>query len=337
MALDLNGSNQYLNASGLTLGGADFSVAATIQIDSLKIGAGMLSAAGSANWFLQLGGAPVYPISFYGADAPSSPSTGQVYRIVGTYTHSASTTRLYVNGVLTATSAPSNSIASNSGIDIGRRGDGVYFDGMIAEVGVWKGLVLSAANAREYALGYTPDQIRPDKLAGYWELTKDDDYRDLAGARTLTAFNSPGWRTHPRMIGRTMAQVGQSMATVPSAPTFVSASAVSASQINTAWSTPSSNGGVAITGYSIQRRSPSGSGDWTTIVEDTGTTDANYSDTGLSASTNYGYRFAAINSVGVGAYSIEASDTTEAEPEPEPPPQNQWTTQSGMGAGLGFD
>lgn len=211
MAVDFNGSNQYLNASGLTLGGADFSVACTVRIDSLVVGAGMLSAAGSANWFLQLGGAPVYPISFYGANAPSSPSTGALYRLVGTYTHSANTTRLYVGGVLTATSAPSISIASNSGMDVGRRGDGVYFDGMIAEVGVWKGLVLSAANAREYARGYTPDQIRPDKLAGYWELVEDDEYRDLAGGRTLTAFNSPDWRTHPRMIGRTRPQVGKTM------------------------------------------------------------------------------------------------------------------------------
>lgn len=125
--------------------------------------------------------------------------------------------------------------------------------------------------------------------------------------------------------------------TEPGAPTFVSATAASSSQIDLAWSTPSSDGGAAITGYRIQRRSPSGSGDWTTIVSDTESTDTSESDTGLTASTNYGYRYAAINSVGVGAYSIEADDTTEAEPEPEATPSSKWTTQSGMAAGLGFD
>lgn len=155
---------------------------------------------------------------------------------------------------------------------------------------------------------------------------------DLSGAGVTTDFEG-GTRSGTPTIGW---DEYLSPATVPSAPTFVSVAAVSASQIDLAWSIPSSDGGAAITGYRIQRRSPSGSGDWTTIVSDTESTDTSASDTGLSASTNYGYRFAAINSVGVGAYSIEVSDTTEAAPEPESAATN-WTTQSGMAAGLGFD
>ena len=215
MAVDLNGSNQYLNASGLTVGGADFSVAATIICDTRSVGRGVMGSSGSTAWFIQIGGDPTNGLAFGTAGDPSTFPTGTLRRVVGTYTHSGTTCRLYIDGTLVASNS-SSALASSTGIDIGRRGDGfAYWDGMIAEVAVWPGLALSAANAREYARGYTPDQIRPDKLRGYWEQTKNDGYRDMAGGRTLTAFNSPGWRTHPRMIGRTMAQVGQSAAPEP--------------------------------------------------------------------------------------------------------------------------
>jgi hypothetical protein len=127
--------------------------------------------------------------------------------------------------------------------------------------------------------------------------------------------------------------------TEPDAPTSLTATADGSSQIDLAWTAPAEDGGEAITGYRIQRRSPSGSGDWTTIVADTESTDTTYSDTGLDADTNYGYRVAAINSVGVGAFSTEANDTTDEAPEPEPSSSTStnWTTQSGLGSAMGYD
>ncbi|MBI5145754.1 MAG: fibronectin type III domain-containing protein [Thaumarchaeota archaeon] len=97
--------------------------------------------------------------------------------------------------------------------------------------------------------------------------------------------------------------------TVPGAPTSLSATAVSSSQLNLFWNAPASNGGSTITGYKIERESPIGGG-WSTIVTNTGTTSTSYSDTGLDAATQYNYRVFAINAVGIGPASATASSVT---------------------------
>jgi len=96
--------------------------------------------------------------------------------------------------------------------------------------------------------------------------------------------------------------------TVPQTPTNLSATAVSSSQINLSWNTPSNDGGSTITGYKIER-STDGS-NWSTIVTDTGTSRTTNSNTGLSANTTYFYHVSAINSVGTGNSSNTASATT---------------------------
>src|SRR3989475_3772114 len=54
-------------------------------------------------------------------------------------------------------------------------------------------------------------------------------------------------------------------ATIPSAPTNLSATAVSPSQINFRWTAPTNNGGSSITGYQIERSTDGGT-TWNTIV-----------------------------------------------------------------------
>jgi fibronectin type 3 domain-containing protein len=91
--------------------------------------------------------------------------------------------------------------------------------------------------------------------------------------------------------------------TVPSAPTGLSASAVSSSQINLSWNAVS-----GATSYNIYRSTTSNGQGSTPIA--TGVTTTNFSNTGLSASTTYYYKIAAVNSNGTSSQSGEASATT---------------------------
>src|SRR5438445_3192345 len=84
-------------------------------------------------------------------------------------------------------------------------------------------------------------------------------------------------------------------ATIPSAPTNLSATAVSPSQINLSWTAPTNNGGSAITGYKIERSTDGGT-TWSTIVSSTA--NSWYSNYFLSANSTYTYRVSAINAIG---------------------------------------
>lgn len=96
--------------------------------------------------------------------------------------------------------------------------------------------------------------------------------------------------------------------TVPYQVTGLVATASIASEIDLSWTAPY-NGGSPITGYKIERESPVGGG-WSTLVSNTGNTNTTYSDTGLEQDTQYNYRVSAINTIGIGTPSSEASDTT---------------------------
>lgn len=83
---------------------------------------------------------------------------------------------------------------------------------------------------------------------------------------------------------------------VPSAPTKLNVIALSTSSLKLTWNMPADNGGAPITGYSIQRNG-------TILVNNTGTTQTNYVDTGLLSNHQQTYRVAAWNSAGLGPYS----------------------------------
>ncbi len=99
-----------------------------------------------------------------------------------------------------------------------------------------------------------------------------------------------------------------SLPSVPAAPSNLTATAVSSSQINLAWTDNSSNE----TGFKIERKAGSG-GTWSQIAT-VGAGVTSYQNTGLSASTTYYYRVRATNSAGDSAYSNEANATTQAPP-----------------------
>jgi len=91
---------------------------------------------------------------------------------------------------------------------------------------------------------------------------------------------------------------------VPAAPTNLSATAVSRSQINLAWSDNASDE----TGFRVERSTNGGS---FTVVKSLPTTDVtSYSDTGLARNTTYTYRVLATNATGDSAPSNSASAKT---------------------------
>ena len=93
--------------------------------------------------------------------------------------------------------------------------------------------------------------------------------------------------------------------TPPTAPSLT-ASAVSASQINLAWSASTDN--VAVTGYRVERCQGSGCTDFVQIATPSGIF---YNDTGLTAATSYSYRVRAADAAGnLGGYSSVVSATT---------------------------
>ena len=100
-------------------------------------------------------------------------------------------------------------------------------------------------------------------------------------------------------------------ATVPGAPTGLTATASGATQIDLSWSAPGSTGGSAITGYKIEV-SANGTSGWTDQVADTNSTATTYAHTGLAAGDTRHYRVSAINTNGAGTASNVANATTGA-------------------------
>src|SRR5882724_2980287 len=98
----------------------------------------------------------------------------------------------------------------------------------------------------------------------------------------------------------------------PPAPTGLTTTVASSSQINLSWS-----GSSGATTYNVKRATISG-GPYTTIV--TGVTGTTYSDTGLTASTTYYYVVSAVNTNGESANSTEAAGTTFAAVTAPPAP-----------------
>jgi hypothetical protein len=104
---------------------------------------------------------------------------------------------------------------------------------------------------------------------------------------------------------------GGSVVTAPDPPTSVSGTAGDA-QVPLSWTAPTYNNGAAITDYTIQYSSNSGSS-WTTFSDGVSTATSG-TVTGLTNSTPYIFRVAAVNSAGTGSYSSNSASITPVAP-----------------------
>ncbi len=108
-------------------------------------------------------------------------------------------------------------------------------------------------------------------------------------------------------IGGTSNTVSYITPNLPTAPTSLTAALTgttnSASVLN--WGSPSNTSGYTVIGYQIERNDNSAG--WSVLVADTGNSGTVYTNTGLTAGTNYVYRISAITAVGMGPASNTAS------------------------------
>src|SRR5207249_4531389 len=106
----------------------------------------------------------------------------------------------------------------------------------------------------------------------------------------------------------------------PTAPSGLSATAVSGSQINLSWTASTDN--VGVTGYLVERCQGAGCSSFAQIATPAGTS---LNDTGLTAGAGYSYRVRATDAAAnLSGYSAVASATTP-------------TVTAGLAAAYGFN
>ena len=93
----------------------------------------------------------------------------------------------------------------------------------------------------------------------------------------------------------------------PNPPTGLGATAISPTMIKLVWTEPTSNGGWPTTSYKVERKV--GTATYSVLAANTGNKTTTYYDAGLTTGTTYTYKISAINSIGAGNPSNEATAT----------------------------
>ena len=133
------------------------------------------------------------------ADTTTTTPVGQWHHVAGVFTSSTSRTP-YLEGI----AGPTNTVnigtqSAFSSLLIGARyapSLGLYFNGEIAEVGIWN-VALTAEEIASLAKGMTCDKIRPQNLVFYAPLVRD--LVDKKGGLAITNNNTATVANHPRV------------------------------------------------------------------------------------------------------------------------------------------
>ncbi len=198
------------------------------------------------------------------------------------------------------------------------------------------GLSATASGRTQIDLSWTaPTNDGGASITGYRiEVSPNgtSNWTDLVANKTGTSHShmnlDPGTTRHYRVyainsVGESasasnVASATTEAASVPDAPTGLSATASGRTQIDLSWSAPVDNGGATITGYQIELSTDAGS-NWSDLVANTRMMSTTYTHIGLLPETTYHYRISAINSAGTGNPSNIDNATTDAASVPDTP------------------
>jgi hypothetical protein len=212
MALDFNGSNQFIQGSPSPITAYPFSMSAWFNKPDITnnhaICGVYYTGAGTGAWYLRAaGGVSGDPVQAGAGSAPSSGaqsttgySASTWHHAAGTWTNTTSRAAFIDGGSKGTTAVADNGTIANANvITIGRFSDstpGSYSYGKVCEVGMWN-IVLSDAEIALLAKGWSPLAIRPDALVSYVPVTgRHSPEPDLISTASLTLFNSPVTATH---------------------------------------------------------------------------------------------------------------------------------------------
>ncbi|MDG6220588.1 MAG: fibronectin type III domain-containing protein, partial [Candidatus Thermoplasmatota archaeon] len=195
--------------------------------------------------------------------------------------------------------------------------------------GAPRNLALTSGNAQVFLSWQAPSSDGGSAITGYriYRGTTSGGTKNLVTTVSGTSYTNTGLtngQTYYYQVSATnnigegsrSAESNAIPATVPGAPRNLAVTSGNA-QVSLSWQTPSSNGGSAITGYKIYWGTTSGN--LPNAISVAGTS---YTHTDRTNGQTYYYHISAINTVGEGAKSSEASAIPTSDPTVPSAPQN---------------
>jgi hypothetical protein len=208
MAYSLNGSNQRLTPASVPVTAAPLTLACWFRPANVTHQGALITltnTAGSSYFTLYFNGtAAGDPVTIFinpglpsGFSTTSGASANTWHHACGVFTSSASRT-VYIDGGSSATNTAIGTPASIVEFNIGsfQTAAGNFFNGQIAEVGIWTA-ALTTAEVASLAKGMTCDKVRPQSLVFYAPLVRD--LIDAKGGLTITNNNTATVANHPRV------------------------------------------------------------------------------------------------------------------------------------------
>lgn len=214
MSREFNGTNQWLNHTTPMVTGTPFSVSCWFNPDDVTADGSLwwVGEAGSASDYFELhfrgatAGDPVSANTRNGTNNQAVSSAGANgvadvwYHAAGVWTSNVDR-KAYFNGGNEGSDTNARTPDAIDESAIGRTNDSTptgYFNGSIAEIGVWD-VALTAAEIAILGKGFSPLFVRPGNLVDYIPLRRDED-EDFVRGFSFTANGTPTIDTHPPMI-----------------------------------------------------------------------------------------------------------------------------------------